>query len=129
MALDDFEKEIFQNLDGYHSDLNVDEEWNNLEQSLNTANDKRKVVFWWLSGLGMVLIITIFYSWMQDNNTSTNVREQALFVPSSTIGSQFSNALKEQKSPKAEAKDYTLTPPNHFNQINTSDEIPSVVNT
>lgn len=62
MAFDDFEKELFDDLEGYQSDMNLDQEWQDLEARL--PKKKRRIFFWLFPGgvlLSLLVIVLFFY--------------------------------------------------------------------
>ena len=99
MALDDFEKELFDDLDGYQSNLNLDQEWQELEERM-PKKKKRRFAIWWLSGLatGLVIASILFYNNKNTNTTIvTNIDSTTTLNSNDKITKSIPNTAKTQK--------------------------------
>ena len=99
MALDDFEKELFDDLDGYQSNLNLDQEWQELEERM-PKKKKRRFAIWWLSGLatGLVIASILFYNNKNTNTTIvTNIDSTTTLNSKDKIVKSITNTIKTQK--------------------------------
>lgn len=75
MALDNFEQELFDELNDYQSDLNMREEWEELEQKLPPEERRRKPFFWWFAGafvLGAVAVGLMLFNGNDNLNGTSN---------------------------------------------------------
>jgi len=101
MALDDFEKELFDDLDGYQSNLNLDQEWQELEERMPTKK-KRRFLIWWFSGLAILVLMTsiVFYNNKNTNTTTiANIDSKTTLNANDEISKQNSaTEIKQQNS-------------------------------
>ena len=103
MAHDEFEKELFRNLDAYQSDLNIDKEWKELEQRM-PENRKRRMLPFWFIGLASLVLITGIYFYCHETFRMSTAAEQN----SKILSSQKETKDSEVQSPTVESADANL---------------------
>ncbi len=86
MALDNFEQELFDDLAGYQSDqdLNLDQEWSDLETKLPKKKDKRRFFFWWW-GSSLAAIALLVGLLLNKNDFKSTINEQQVYQTSPEI--------------------------------------------
>ena len=98
MALDDFEKELFNDLEDYQSPLNLDQEWQELEERF-PKKKKRRFLIWWLPVLAIILMVAsvLFYN---NTNTISKIDSKTVTSNKSDVSKQIPNTSPTPQSHK-----------------------------
>ena len=121
MELDNFEQDLFDNLKGYQSDqdLNLDQEWNDLEAKLPKKKDRRGFLFfWWGSG---AIVIALIAGILLNNR---NVEE----IATTKSSSKFESSISETSKPIDKEEAPFETNKSNISKENTNNSKPENIN-